>query len=97
MATVTLGTAAQTTLVAMPYSMSAPEADFATIAQHILDDQNVAHPIYGNAAWALNGLLYVPNRGVLKVLPGDYVAYDPNGWPILVSANSIAGTGWDHS
>ena len=45
-----------------------------------------------------SGLLYVPRRGVLKVLPGDYVAYDPNGWPILVSGGSInSGTGWSHS
>jgi hypothetical protein len=40
-----------------------------------------------------NGLLYVPNRGFLKVLPGDYVAIDNFGWPILVSGNSVALSG----
>lgn len=48
-------------------------------------------------AFSFNGLLYVPNRGVLKVLPGDVVAVDNAGWPILVSKASIgyAGTLWD--
>lgn len=43
------------------------------------------------------GLLFVPRRGVLKVLPGDYVGVDPYGWPILVSAFSIANGPWSHS
>lgn len=40
--------------------------------------------------------LYVPNRGVLKVLPGDFVAVDNTGWPILLSGASqgYAGTQW---
>jgi len=40
--------------------------------------------------------LYIPQRGVLKVLPGDIVAVDNTGWPILVSGASIgyAGTDW---
>jgi hypothetical protein len=42
------------------------------------------------------GLLTVPNRGVLKVLPGDIVAIDSSGFPILVSGNSVgyAGSDW---
>lgn len=99
MATKTLGTNATTSLVALPFltgigSMAA--ADVATIAQHIKDDLNPAHPITPGA-FAANGLLFVPRRGVLKVLPGDYVAYDSQGWPILVSANSIANAAWTHS
>ncbi len=41
--------------------------------------------------------LVVPNRGILKVLPGDVVAIDNLGWPILVSAASIAyaGSEWN--
>jgi len=34
------------------------------------------------------------------VLEGDYVCFDPNGWPILISGWSINGTGstgWTHS
>jgi len=35
----------------------------------------------------------IPNRGVLKVLPGDVVAVDQSGWPILVSKQAIASPG----
>ena len=52
-------------------------------------------------AYQINGLLIIPNRGVLRVLPGDWVGVDANGWPILVSAAAIAGTyastSWTHS
>lgn len=42
------------------------------------------------------GRLIIPGRGVLKILPGDVVGLDDIGWPILVSAASIAyaGTNW---
>jgi hypothetical protein len=42
------------------------------------------------------GQLFVPNRGILKVLPGDRIAVDNTGFPILVSGNSIgyAGSQW---
>jgi hypothetical protein len=58
---------------------------------------HIAYP--GGLEYSPSGeaLLHVPRRGVLKVLPGDYVAYDPNGWPILISGWSISGsgsTGW---
>lgn len=40
--------------------------------------------------------LVVPKRGVLNVLPGDRVAIDNTGWPILVSGASVgyAGSQW---
>ena len=99
MATKTLGTAATTTLVALPFSrgLDMADADIATIAENILNDQNNIHPIWPGA-WARTGLLYVPNRGVLQALPGDYVAYDPaTGWPILLSKNAAGGASWVHS
>lgn len=42
------------------------------------------------------GQLFVPNRGILQVLPGDRIAVDNTGFPILVSGNSIgyAGSQW---
>lgn len=47
-------------------------------------------------SFSKNGLLYVPNRGVLKLLPGDAIAVDATGWPVLVSAQALAfsGTSW---
>lgn len=97
MATVTLGTAATTTLTALAWNASAAVADIATIAAGIKDDQNVAAPTWPGA-FSKNGLLYVPNRGVLRLLPGDYVGFDAaTGWPILVSADAAGGAGWVHS
>ena len=98
MATSTLGTSASSTLTALPFSrgLDMADADIATIANGILNDQNVARPIFPGA-WARTGLLYIPNRGVLQALPGDYVAFDSaTGWPILVSKAAAAGAGWVH-
>lgn len=99
MATLTLGTTADNSLSAMLFKQgigSMTAADVATLNNAIKDDLNVAHPRWPGA-FSSNGLLFVPNRGVLKVLPGDYVAVDDEGWPILISANSIAESTWVHS
>lgn len=47
-------------------------------------------------SFSKNNLLYVPNRGVLKIHPGDAVAVDASGWPILVSNEALAynGSSW---
>jgi hypothetical protein len=81
----------------VPFSAGLAAADVATIALGIKDDLNVAHPVWPGA-FALNGKLYVPNRGVLTILPGDYVGFDSTtGWPILVSKLAAAGAGWVHT
>ena len=111
MALKTAGTAATSTLRALVMNSNLAAADGATLRANIKWDG-----AYVNAAWTRiqagaaypggfefqggEGLLHVPRRGVLKVLEGDYVCYDPNGWPILVSGWSINGsgsTGWSHS
>lgn len=99
MATITLGTTANNSLTALAYLKglgSLAAADVATINNAIKDDLNVAHPI-AHGFQQSEGLLLVPNRGLLKLLPGDYVGVDSQGWPILVSANSIANAAWTHS
>ena len=40
-----------------------------------------------------SGQLLIPGRGTLSVQPGDIVAVDNTGWPILVSGASIAYAG----
>lgn len=99
MALKTLGTSATSTLQALVQNSNMSPADAATLRANIKWDG-----VYGNAIepggyefQGGSGLLYVPRRGVLKVFEGDYVAYDPNGWPILVSKYSIANSGWTHS
>ena len=98
MATGTLGTTANNSLTSLIFSGAMNTTDLAAIAQGIKDDLNNLHPVYPGA-YAQNGLLYVPNRGVLRVLPGDYVGIDAQGWPILLSANTIAAAGapWVHT
>lgn len=98
MATVTLGTNANNSLVSVIISHTVPDADVATIANNIKDDRiNVYpnNPIFPGG-FARSRLLYVPNRGILKCLDGDYVAYDATGWPILISKNAIANGPWTH-
>lgn len=97
----TLGTTAQTSLNPaiefLPgYNSGMSAANIAAIANAIKNDTNPAHPLMPQA-FSANGLLYVPNRGILKMLPGDWVGVDSQGWPILVSANSIAAAAWVHS
>ena len=73
--------------------------DFATVDAAILDDINPIHPIYGPTnGLSVTGMLFVPNRGVLSMRPGDYVFYDPQtGWPILLSGRAAAAAGWVHT
>ena len=108
MATKTLGTNSTSELTAIDFSQGVSDADFASIMLGILDDYYEgtglpptppASPRIYPGAFSRSGLLYVPNRGVLMAKPGDYVAFDATGWPILVGANAIASgsTSWTHS
>lgn len=121
MTTRTLGTAATTTLTAVPFpnlNSATPQSDIAAINALIKDDAPLLWPI-GNAgtangqnaqqiaaahptwpgAFIANGQLFVPNRGILKVLPGDWVGVDSFGWPVLISGQSVqsSGASWAHS
>ncbi len=97
MATITLGTNATSSLVAVDFQKDLSSADIATIAKDIKDDLNPTHPIWPGA-FSKIGMLFIPNRGYLQVLPGDYVGVDATtGWPILVSARAIAAGPWTHS
>ncbi len=74
---------------------SAVTADAALLNAAILNDKINGNPIWPGA-FSQSGLLFIPNRGILAVLPGDVIAVDATGWPILVSANAIASgsTSW---
>lgn len=113
MATTTGGTTTSTALTSLVWNAQNAPADIAAISNAIYDDRQNIYPnipigslntpvqtsatIYPGA-FNQSGLLYVPNRGVLKVLPGDYVMVDPaSGWPILVSRTAIliGGSQWN--
>ena len=99
MALLTFGTNAQTTLSALVMNGDLAVADGATVRANIKNDLPPNNVWPGGFEFqGGQGLLYIPRRGVLQVLPGDYIAYDSNGWPILVSAEAVAtGTQWVHS
>lgn len=96
MALLTAGTNATTSLAALKFLKGSPAADVALIANNILNDRVNGNPIWPGA-FSNNGVLFIPNRGELKVFSGDYVMYDSTGWPILISANAIANGPWTHS
>lgn len=99
MATKTLGSTLTTSLTALAYlpgTGSLAPADVAALNNAIKDDKGNAHLLVGGA-FSSSGQLVIPNRGILQVLPGDWVGVDANGWPILVSAQAIAAGGWTHS
>jgi hypothetical protein len=100
-ATHTLATSASLTAIA--YSQS-PQvllpADLASVGQAVKHDQNIkngqstAH-VSVQGAVTPSGFVILPGgRGVIQLLPGDVVAVDAQGWPVVVSAYSIATGGW---
>ena len=98
MALRTLGTAATNTLSGFVVNTNdLIPADVATLMNSILNDQINGRPI-SNGAYSQTGLLVVPNRGVLRCLPGDFIGVDPaTGFPILVSATAAGGASWVHT
>lgn len=97
MALRTLGTAAGNSLEALLFSPSMVAADFASLQQAIkFDGVEGSKTVPGALDRA--GFLHVPRRGLLRILPGDFIGVDNLGWPILVSAASIAsGVDWDNT
>jgi hypothetical protein len=95
MATHTLVTSAPLTCVAYsPAPQTLLPTDLAAVSQLIKDDLNTSHPFI-RGAFDQRGLLVVPNRWAeFRLFPGDVVAVDANGWPVVVSAYSIATGGW---
>src|ERR1700687_2642240 len=97
MALLTLGSNANNSLSSLKMTGAMDPDDVGEFSNDVKDDITNSHPIWAGA-FSQAGLLYIPNRGVLKVLPGDYVGVDlTTGWPILVSARAIAAGPWTHS
>lgn len=100
MALITGGTSATTSLSGLLFKRgigSMLPADVGTFNNSIKDDINPAHPRMGGGYFTAGGDLVIPNRGHLTVRPGDYVFVDSRGWPILLSADTIANGPWAHT
>lgn len=89
------GTLATTTLSGQQWpgrygATSISDADIASIAVAILNDES--YPNLVDGAFSRMGLLYVPNRGILKMHDGDWAMYDPSGFPYLIPRISMPTT-----
>jgi hypothetical protein len=100
MAIQTLGTVAANSLnLALVWNgVATAAADVRAINQAILNDQNPRHPVAqigGSGGFVKEGILYVPNRGVLTLFPGDVVALDAtSGQVILLTALGLSAGPW---
>lgn len=83
--TTTLGTGVQ--FQGPNGASSLADADVAAIANAIINDR--APPMIWPGAFSRMGLLYVPNRGVLQMQPGDWAFVGPDGFPYLVPAIAL--------
>jgi hypothetical protein len=104
-----MGTTAQTSLTSLVYSHGSSDEDIRAINALIQIDQPPAGaanlgPAVATSGIAIQrfskaGLLYVPRRGVLQIMQGDYVAVDSvSGFPILVSALAASTSpAWVHT
>lgn len=100
MALVTLGTNATSTLQAIAWNPQIAAADLAQIMNNIKSQPSTgSFQRISPGAFAQTGRLHFPGRrGFVNLLPGDYIAYDAVGWPVIVSAFSIANSGgWTHT
>ena len=92
-----IGTDLTTTLTGLVWPASI--ADVAAMNNLIKDDLTTGTPlaqISGIGGLANEGQLKVPNRGYLRIYPGDVIALDPaTGGVILITARSAAGTNWN--
>jgi len=97
MALITGGTTAQTSLLGLKWNPMAAQADIAQFNANIKSQLNLAKPIW--PIGLANGIVDFPDRSNSQIIlqPGDYIFYDTNGWPIVVSSQSIAAAPWIHT
>jgi hypothetical protein len=51
-----------------------------------------------NQAYVKQGILIIPNRGRLQLVPGDFVCWDTTtGWPIVISGDAAASGPYTHT
>jgi hypothetical protein len=101
MATGTLGTAATSSLTSINgWTPQTAIADIAAIAALILRQEAGFRTSIIPGGFTQSGRLQLPGgRGIIQLKPGDYIGVDHNGWPIVVTKESIAdgSSSWAHS
>jgi hypothetical protein len=100
MATGTLGTTGTTVLTSINgWTAQTAIADVAAIQEAIVRQGTFRTSIVPGG-FSPSGRLFLPGgRGIIQMKPGDYIGVDSNGWPIVVTSESIAagGTSWAHN
>lgn len=78
-----------------PPGWRGPEAEAATTG--LVTGQGTVRPNI-NQAYVQQGMLIIPNRGMIQCRPGDFVCFDSTtGWPILISGDAAANGPYTHS
>lgn len=97
MALNTIGTAANNQLAGFVVGTNDYVAgDPGALRVKIRDDLINGQPIFPGA-YEQRGMLWIPNRGHIRVFVGDIIAVDPTtGWPIVISKLAAAGASWVH-
>lgn len=95
MALRTLGTNATTSLSCLVFSGQMNAADFGNL-KNLLKRSSGSVPLVDQGIMEQSGILrLIGERGLLTPQAGDVIAIDTaTGWPILVSAATIAGGPW---
>jgi hypothetical protein len=99
MALLTLGTSGTTSLFAIQFNHDPLAMSYSDLAAfNALVNKDRTSSDLEAVQLSREGLLYVPGRGTLKVLNGDYVAIDlATGWPILLSGEAVVFGPYIHS
>jgi len=95
----TLGTNATTSLTAYQQAPgisigSGIGAQLKNSGKNDLINGNPRIEIYPGKIDGAESRLFVPNRGSILVLAGDWIVIDSTGWPILISKNGVANGAW---
>ena len=78
-----------------PPGWRGPEAEVATTG--LITGQGTIRPQLGQS-YVKNGILIIPNRGMLQLRNGDFVCFDSTtGWPIVISGDAAANGPYTHS
>ena len=103
MALKTFGSNATNSLRAVQFHPSADvmtDSDLALFNAQIQPNYGGAHPNSGklNNYISRSGQFFVPQRGWVKVLPGDWLVVDTTtGYPFVLSQNAVASGPYTHS
>jgi hypothetical protein len=103
MALKTAGTNATTSLSAVQFNPSADKmtsSDLALFNALVQPNYGGAHPNSGKLGTYISrdGQLFVPMRGFIRLVAGDWLCVDSTtGWPFVLSNAAITSGPWTHT